>query len=232
MINGTVTNGTVTADGNITVKLGCINSTITSNHGAIKMDFCESCKLTAAQSVESHSFVGGEVFAGTNILATGKGIMMGGKYTALENITASVIGSESYAKTILTLGNNAILNEEKESHKRHITEMEENIDKLEKILTTLAQMEKVKKLPPEREHMKVEAMRSKYHLKGEIKRLQARIKDIDYTLERKQNLSVSCKKAFFPGVSLRINSYVYNVPVITPHSKATIGDGEIIMVPL
>ncbi len=232
MIHGTVTNGTVTADGNITVKLGCINSTLTSNKGSIKMDFCENSKISAAGSVESNSFVGGEVFAGTAINATGKGVMVGGKYTALQNITASVIGSESYAKTLVTLGNNAVLSEEMDGHKRRIAEMADKVDQLGKILTTLTEMAKLGKLSPEREKMKVDAMRSRFQFQGEIKRLEARIKDIETTLQRKQNLSVSCKKAFYPGVSLRINSYVLQVTTMTPHSRATIGDGDIVMVPL
>lgn len=231
-IHGTVTNGTVTADGNITVKLGCINSTLTSNKGSIKMDFCENSKISAAGSVESNSFVGGDVFAGTVINAAGKGVMVGGKYTALQNITASVIGSESYAKTLVTLGNNAVLSEEMDGHKRKITEMADKVDQLGKILTTLTEMAKAGKLSPEREKMKVDAMRSRFQFQGEIKRLEARIKDIETTLQRKQNLSVSCKKAFYPGVSLRINSYVLQVTTMTPHSRATIGDGDIVMVPL
>lgn len=231
-IHGTVTNGTVTADGNITVKLGCINSTLTSNKGSIKMDFCENSKISAAGSVESNSFVGGDVFAGTVINAAGKGVMVGGKYTALQNITASVIGSESYAKTLVTLGNNAVLSEEMDGHKRKITEMADKVDQLGKILTTLTEMAKAGKLSPDREKMKVDAMRSRFQFQGEIKRLEARIKDIETTLQRKQNLSVSCKKAFYPGVSLRINSYVLQVTTMTPHSRATIGDGDIVMVPL
>ena len=232
MIHGTVTNGTVIADGNITVKLGCINSTLTSNKGSIKLDFCENSKITAAGSVESNSFVGGEVFAGTAINATGKGVMVGGKYTALQNITASVIGSESYAKTLVTLGNNAVLSEEMDGHKHKIAEMTDKVDQLGKILNTLTEMAKAGKLSPEREKMKVEAMRSRFHYQGEIKRLETRVKEIEITLQRKQDLSVSCKKAFYPGVSLRINSYVLQVTTMTPHSRATIGDGEIVMVPL
>lgn len=231
-VNGTVTNGKVTADGNITVKLGSINSELHSEKGNIKLDFCENSKLYAAGNIEANSFIAGEVFAGKEIIASGKGILLGGKYTALENITASVIGSESYAKTLVTLGNNAVLSEEMEGHKRKIAEMTDKLDQLGKIITALAEMAKVSKLPPQREQMKVEAMRSRFQLQGDIKRMTARIKEIETTLERKQDLSISCKKAFYPGVVLRINSCVYPVNVMTPHSKATIRDGEIVMVPL
>lgn len=231
-INGSVTSGTITADGNITVKLGCINSTLHSELGSIKLDFCENSSLYAGRDVEASSFVGGQVFAGKDIIASGKGIMMGGKYTALENISASVIGSESYAKTLITLGNNAVLTEEMENHKHTILSYEDKLDQLGKIVSTLTEMAKVSKLSPEREQMKVEAMRSRFQLQGEIKRLNGRIREIETTLERKQNLSVSCKRAFYPGVTLRINSCIFQVNSMTPHSKATIDDGEIVMKPL
>lgn len=231
-INGSVTNGTITADGNITVKLGCINSTLHSELGSIKLDFCENSSLYAGRDVEASSFVGGQVFAGKDIIASGKGIMMGGKYTALENISASVIGSESYAKTLITLGNNAVLTEEMENHKHTIQSYEDKLDQLGKIVSSLTEMAKVSKLSPEREQMKVEAMRSRFQLQGEIKRLNGRIREIETTLERKQNLSVSCKRAFYPGVTLRINSCIFQVNTMTPHSKATIDDGEIVMKPL
>lgn len=231
-INGSVTSGTITADGNITVKLGCINSTLHSELGSIKLDFCENSSLYAGRDVEASSFVGGQVFAGKDIIASGKGIMMGGKYTALENISASVIGSESYAKTLITLGNNAVLTEEMENHKHTILSYEDKLDQLGKIVSTLTEMAKISKLSPEREQMKVEAMRSRFQLQGEIKRLNGRIREIETTLERKQNLSVSCKRAFYPGVTLRINSCIFQVNTMTPHSKATIDDGEIVMKPL
>ncbi|MFR0871144.1 MAG: hypothetical protein ACLSG5_07035 [Oscillospiraceae bacterium] len=42
--------------------------------------------------MEASSFIGGDVYAG-KLIASGKGILVGGKYTALEDISASVIGS-------------------------------------------------------------------------------------------------------------------------------------------
>ena len=44
-----------------------------------------------------------------------------------ENMEATVIGSQSYAKTEITLGNNAVLSQEKESLMRSLSEMEDNV---------------------------------------------------------------------------------------------------------
>ena len=227
-----VSSGNIDFIGDITIKLGSINSKLRSEKGSIKLDFCQNSSVWAACNVEASSFIGGDVYAGKKLIASGKGILVGGKYTALEDISASVIGSDNYAKTMITLGNNAVLSEEMEGHKHKVAELEDKLDQLGKIVTTLTEMAKVSKLSPQREQMKVEAMRSRFQIQGEIKRLNNRIAEIETTLERKQNLSISCKKAFYPGVTLRINSYVYPVNVMTPHSKATISDNEIVMIPL
>ena len=230
-INGTVTSATIKASGDVNIKLGSINSTIECG-GSVKLGFCENSNIRAEHDVEAATFVGGEVYAGNNIIASGKGVMMGGKYTALKNIEASVIGSEGYAKTLITLGNNAVLSEERDTLSRRLEEIEDKCDQLGKILTTLTELAKAAKLTPAREHMKVEAMKSRFQLQGEMKRINNRIAEIDRTLELKQNLSVSCRKEFYPGVIIRINSFIHQVNVATSRSTATIGDDGIVFVPL
>lgn len=230
-INGTVTGAKVNAEGDLTIKLGAINSDITCG-GSIKMGFCENTTVHAERDVEAASFVGGEVFAGKYIRTNGKGRMVGGKYTALEGIEAGTIGSDNYTRTLITVGNNAILSEERDNAMRTIAELEDKCEQLGKIISMLTEMAKKAKLPPEREQMKLNAMKSKFQMTGEMKRLEARIVEIDHTLELHQNLSVSASREFYPGTTLRINSCVYQVNAMTAHSRAAIDGGEIVMKPL
>ena len=59
-IFGTVTNGTVTADGNITIKLGSINSKLRSEKGSITPHSCtERQRMGRRSNVEASSFIGG-----------------------------------------------------------------------------------------------------------------------------------------------------------------------------
>ncbi len=231
VINGSVNNAEVIADGDISIKIGAINSNIESQ-GNIKLGFCENCKVHAVGNVESASFVGGEVFAEEKILATGKGVMMGGKYTALDGVEASVIGSENYTKTEITLGNNAVLNKERDTLIKEIAAMEDKADQLGKILTTLAELAKKAKLPPEREQLKTEALRNRLKIQSEIKKANVRISEIDEALKLMQNLSVGCKRQFYPGVILRINNCVLQVNAATSHARATVDGGEIVFRPL
>ena len=231
IVQGSANGAELFADGNITVRIGAINSKIECR-GNVKLGFCENTKVKSDENVESVSFVGGEVFAGKDIIATGKGVIVGGKYTALNNIEASVIGSDNYTKTDITLGNNAVLMEERESLDKKIKEMDDKCDQLGKILTTLTELAKVSKLPPVREQMKTEALRNRLKLQAEIRKNKVRIGEIEEALKLTQNLSVSVKRMIYPGVRLRINSSMFAVKATENHCRATVEKGEIVFKPL
>ncbi len=230
-INGTVTNAELEAGGDISVRIGAINSSIICK-GNVTLGFCENCNVQSDRDVTSASFVGGTIYAGKKIIAGGKGVMMGGKYTALENIEANIIGSESYAKTLITLGNNAVLSEEREKLTKNIDDMKNKLDQLAKVLTTLATFAKQGKLSPEHEQIKTQSVRNRLKLQREIKVAVDRTAEIDAALELNQSLSVSCKKAIYPGVTLRINSSILQVNTVNSCCRATIDGGEIVFKPL
>ncbi len=230
-VMGSVNNAELYADGNISIKIGSINSSIECR-GTVKLGFCENSNVRCKGNVESASFVGGNVFSGKKIIATGKGVMMGGKYTALDGIEASVIGSDKYVKTELTLGNNAILSEERDALEKNNNELEDKIDQLSKILTTLTELAKVSKLSPERETMKSDALRNRIKMQNEIKKNKARIEEIDKDLELTQNVSVSAKRMIYPGVRLRINSSILAVKNVENNVRAIVDKGEIVFMPL
>lgn len=230
-IMGLVTNAEIIASGDISVKIGVINSKVQSKAN-VKVGFCENSNITADGTVESPSFVGGEVFAGDKIIASGKGVMVGGKYTALNGVEASVIGSENYTKTLITLGNNAVLSEERERLEKENATMEEQADQLAKILLTLAEYAKKGKLSPERDQMQTDARRNRLRLLNSIRANQKRIAEIEEALKLTQNLSVDVKRMVYPGVTLRINSSVHKVNAVQNRVKAVVRGGDIAFVPL
>lgn len=230
-IMGLVTNAEIIADGDISVKGGIINSKIESKAN-VKVGFCENSTITADGSVESPSFVGGEVFAADKIIASGKGVMVGGKYTALNGVEASVIGSENYTKTVVTLGNNAVLSEERERLEKENMAMDDQVDQLGKILLTLSEHAKKGKLSTEREQMQTNARRNRIRLQNQIRTNKKRIAEIDEALQLMQNLFVSVKRILYPGVTLRINSSVLKVNAVENRVKAVVQGGDIVLVHL
>ena len=228
-IMGLVAKAEIVAEGDIFIKGGAVNSKIVSKAN-VKIGFCENSNITAEGNVESSSFVGGEVFASEKILAlSGKGVLVGGKYTALNGIEASVIGSENYTKTIITLGNNAVLMEEREKLEKENGGLEDQVDQLGKILITLHEYTKKGKLSPEREQMQTDARRSRIRLQNQVRANNRRIAEIDEMLQLTQNLSVTVKRILYPGVTLRINSSVHKVSAVENRVKAMVQGGDIVL---
>ena len=230
-VNGSCNGATLTAQGSISVRIGSINSTINAG-GKVVLGFCENSRITAGGDIESQSFVGGEVFAGNDIRAVGKGVMVGGKYTALNNIDAMTIGSENYTRTMLILGNNAVLFEEREDLKRSVKELDDKAEQLGMILNSLNEMQKVSKLTPEREQMKADALRNRLKMQAEVRKAKARIDEINTALELAQNLYISCRKTLYPGVTLRINSSIMQVNSMNCCCRAAVVGGDIVIKPL
>lgn len=228
-IMGLVAKAEIVAEGDITIKVGAVNSKIISKKN-VKIGFCENTNITAEGNVESSSFVGGEVFAAEKIIASsGKGVLVGGKYTALNGMEANVIGSENYTKTIITLGNNAVLSEEREKLEKENVSLEEQVDQLGKILITLHEYTKKGKLSPERERMQTDARRSRIRLQNQVRANNRRVAEIDELLQLTQNLSVTVKRILYPGVILRINSSVLKVSAVENRVKAMVQGGDIVL---
>ncbi len=230
-VRGAVSTAEITAGGSVDIRLGCLQSRVICK-GHFKADFCENSYIKSICDVQANSFIGCEVFTEGRIIATGKGILSGGTYTAIENIEASVIGSNSYIKTEVTVGNNAIFTAERAKAVMRIEKLEGAVDQLSKVIEMLTEKQKQGiALTPRHEQMKSESLRTKLLTQNEIKKLNARIVEIDEELSHKQNISVTCKKCFYPGTTIRIDAYTYTVTTIESNCKATVLDDKIVMVP-
>jgi hypothetical protein len=206
-VNGTVTGATLIADGNIIVALGSVNSDIIAN-GDVKLGFCESSKIQCQGNFSSQSVIGGEVFCGGTInLTQGRGVIFGGKHTAINGFVANNIGTESYTKTQITLGNSAVLSEEKLDLTNKIRELEERTKKLLQVAEVLQEQKKNSgPLTADREAMLTTAIRSRFTFQREVKILAARIKEIDHMLDSAGDQYIVVHKNLYPGVTVRIGT--------------------------
>lgn len=230
-IRGAATYADIKAGGDVSIRLGCLMSKIECD-GSFKADFCENSRINAKGEVKANSFVGCEVFARKAIIAEGKGIISGGKYTSLEDISASIIGSNSYVKTEINIGNNAVLTAERENEIAHIKKLEDAIRQLTMVIDQLSERQKQGvKLSARHEQMKSDSVRTKLLAQKQLQKAQQRVKSIENELALKQNFSVICKKRFYPGTTIHIDAYTYTVTSIYENSKATVRDGEIVMLP-
>ncbi|MCL2697042.1 MAG: FapA family protein [Oscillospiraceae bacterium] len=206
-INGTVTGATVIADGNIIINLGSVNSDLIAK-GDIKLGFCESSKIECQGSFSSQSIIAGEVFCGGTInLTQGRGVVFGGKHIAIGGFTANIIGTESYTKTQITLGNSAVLTEEKLELTNKIKDLEERTKKLLQVAEVLQEQKKnTGQLPADREAMLTTAIRSRFTFQREVKVLTGRIAEIEKELDSAGDQYIIVHKDLWPGVTVRIGS--------------------------
>ncbi len=230
-IRGAVSSAEINADANVTIALGCVQSTIKCK-GNFKANFCENCRIKAGGNVEATSFVGCEVFTDCRIIAKGKSTISGGKYTAIDNVEASTIGSDRYVRTEITVGNNAVLTGERALAVMRLDKLQAAVDQLTKAIDMLTEKQKQgQTLKPRHEQLKSESVRARILTQNEIKKVNARIEEIDEELSHKQNISVICKRRFYPGTILHIDAYTFTVKEIYENSRATVLDDKIIMVP-
>ena len=205
-IAGNVTGATIEADGNITAKLGFVSSKITAG-GDITVNFGENSEITAEGSIKAQSFVGCTVVCnGPLTVVGGKSVIVGGKYTCLSDIEVNYIGSDSYVRTMIVLGNVAVLAEELNDLKKRLKEYESQLSQLEMVCTTLQQQKKVAPLTPERDAMLKRSIKAKFSHMGLIKESNERIADIEHEIENTNDLCIKVKRAAFPGVTVRINN--------------------------
>lgn len=233
IVSGNVNGATLEADGDVIIKKGCINSNVMA-HGNITANFCEYSDLNCDGDVTSSNFVVCNVYCGGTISTKGNsGGLLGGKYTCLNSVAISNIGTKNYIPTQLTVGDNALLSEEKEAVMKQIEKCSENLEKIMLVIDFLKNKKKEKPLPPDKEEILGTSRRQKVLINMEIGNLKKRIEEIDISLANRQYLTVECKGYIYPGVKIIINDAVFKVEAEYVRTKITLGeDGEIHTAPL
>lgn len=233
IVSGNVNGATLEADGDVIIKKGCINSNVMA-HGNITANFCEYSDINCDGDVTSSNFVVCNVYCGGTISTKGNsGGLLGGKYTCLNSVAISNIGTKNYIPTQLTVGDNALLSEEKEAVMKQIEKCSENLEKIILVIDFLKNKKKEKPLPPDKEEILGTSRRQKVLINMEIGNLKKRIEEIDISLANRQYLTVECKGYIYPGVKIIINDAVFKVEAEYVRTKITLGeDGEIHTAPL
>ena len=227
-VSENVLNATIEAGGDVVIRKGCINSRVIS-HGNVTADFVENSEITCDGNLKADAFVMSTVYCGGELTAAGRiGQLMGGKYTCLKNLTVNSIGSRSYQQTFITVGDNAVMTEEREECRKRLTKLEHEIVHYTQIVDFLTHKKKeLGTLPEERIELLNNALKQKLVSQMEKKKIIDRIGEIDLYLQNKQNLSITCKKELFPGTRITINDFVYQVNDKYQYCKIYLGNDGI-----
>jgi uncharacterized protein (DUF342 family) len=204
-INGTANNATVIAGGNVDIKIGCVNAVLNAK-GNVKIGFCEGSTIECGGDLTSNSFVSCKIFCeGSAYAISGKGVVVGGEVTCLKGMTFNTVGSESYTKTRLYLGNGAILAEEKMNLEKEEAKITEQIGGLVQLIDGLNSIKKKKgSLPQEHEDRLASSIRMRFKLSNEVKHIKKKIAQIEERFLDNVNLHIEVRKSIWPGVTVRI----------------------------
>ncbi|MDE5576872.1 MAG: FapA family protein [Oscillospiraceae bacterium] len=233
IVAGNVNGAQLEADGDIIIKKGCINSKVVA-HGSVTINFCERSDIKCDGTLTSSNFVICDVYCGELCVKGNTGGLMGGKYTSLSSVELSNIGTKNYTPTMLTIGDNALLAEERDSLMNEIGKNQKSIDDLTLIINFLNEKKKeLRTLPEDKEKILGNACRQKILLGVEINRLNKRVDEININLASRQYLTVSCKGYLYPGVKIIINDAVFKAESEYIRTKIKLAeDGVICAVPM
>lgn len=228
IVSGNVNGATLECDGDIVIKKGCINSKIVA-HGSVAINFCEHSNIRCDGDLSSSNFVICDVYCGNLNVKGTHGGLMGGSYTSLTSVEIPNIGTKNYTPTVLTVGDNALLSEEKNDLLKQISQQKKTLDDLTLVINFLNEKKKeLHTLPEDKEVMLGNACRQKIVMGMDIKKLQKRIDEIDTSLSNKQFLSIGCKGYMYPGVKIIINDQVFKAESEYVRTRISISEDGII----
>ncbi|MBD5138758.1 MAG: DUF342 domain-containing protein [Ruminococcus sp.] len=233
IVAGNVNGAQLEADGDVIIKKGCINSKVVA-HGSVTINFCERSDIKCDGTLTSSNFVICDVYCGELCVKGNTGGLLGGKYTSLSSVELSNIGTKNYTPTMLTIGDNALLAEERDMLMKEIEKNQKSINDVTLIINFLNEKKKeLRSLPEDKEKILGNACRQKILLGVEIKNLNKRVEEINITLASRQYLSVSCRGYMYPGVKIIINDAVFKADTEYVRTKIRLEeDGNIVAAPL
>ena len=183
-IFGTVEGGHVFADGNIIVKKG-IRGNKKSKIEAKKnvySNFIENAYVKAGEDIIVNSgIMHSEVNAGLNVQVGGKrGVVVGGVCRAGKSLVCKNLGSNLATITIVEVGVNPDLWLAYNQVSRDIENIKQNLDKADKALKILKQLEeKLNKLPPDKEKLRQKLLDTRKQLQRDNTRLELEKFDLE-----------------------------------------------------
>lgn len=203
-VSGNVTGATIIAGGNVELHSGAIFSNITCG-GDFKLSFGENAKINCSGELSAKSLVNCRVMCEGDIVMNGaKSVIVGGEVISYGNITSGIVGSDTYAKTTINLGNSLELMRVHNESKKAFELAQTNYNKLKMLYDQLSALKKVAPLDPEKETILRQAFR---YTMTEGPKLQAQRKAFDHEemiIQNSRMLTLKVKNKIYPGVTVKI----------------------------
>ena len=135
VIDGMVEGAVIDAGGDIIIRKGVLGDgrAVIKSQRSVNAQFLENCVVYAKDSVIASSILTANVYSDDQIVVrTGRGTIIGGKLTAGNLISATVIGSRSERLTELFVGDYPFVRQQREELTRTLQQTEKDIDAVQK----------------------------------------------------------------------------------------------------
>ena len=181
------------------------------------MSFAENCNINCKGHLQSRSLVNCNVLSeGGVTVQGGKGVIVGGECISYENITAAQVGSDSYTKTIINLGNTTLLLKSHHELSDNFKILTENYKKLKNLYEKLNQLRQVQPLTPQQEATRKQAFLFIMNERNTLAEMSAKIEDNEKVLAKSRLLQLIVQKKCFPGVSIKLYTSTFDNNIENP----------------
>lgn len=215
MVDGVVEGATLIAGGQIVLRRGIqgMNKGVLRAKGNIVTKFIENSQVYAGGDVTTDAIMHSEVQAKGNIVSAGKrGLVIGGSIRSESNISMKVAGSTMGTKTMIEIGMDPALLEEYKDLDKQIVNMEEEIEKHDKIVGVYGKkVKKGEKLAADKMKQYQVAKKSIELLKQNIENAQKRSEELKEEMDKHSQGRVKVYDVAYPGVKIVITSANYFV---------------------
>lgn len=134
-IDGMVEGAVIEAGGDIIIRKGVLGDgrAVIKSQRSVSAQYLENCVVYAKESVSASSILTANVYSDNEIVVrTGRGTIIGGRLTAANVISATVIGSRSERLTELFVGEYPFVKQQREELTKTLQQTEKDIEAVEK----------------------------------------------------------------------------------------------------
>ena len=215
-VRESVTNAVIEASQAIEIKGGAVHSQLICS-GDITMSYAENCEINCKGMLQSKSLVNCNVLSeGGVTVQGGKGVIVGGECISYENITAARVGSDSYTKTVINLGNTAVLLKSHHELTDNFKILTENYKKLKNLYEKLNAVRQVQELTPQQEAARRQAFLFIMNERNTLAEMSDKIEENERILAKSRLLQLIVQKKCFPGVSIQLYTSKYDNNIENP----------------
>lgn len=211
-VNDVVAGGQIVCSGHLKVKNGIVRSNVVAQ-GNIFTRFIENSTIQSGDDVVvGEAIMHSQVNARKTVTVGGKGVIVGGKVRAGEEISAKIIGSHLATVTELEAGVSPELRSEYKRLKQEYQQKNEDLDKALKAITLLQHMQATMgQLPEDKKAILVKVTRTHFELVKEIEALKSAMQNVEFQIDQSDRGRILVQGVIHPGVKITIGSVYMNV---------------------